>query len=462
MAKARFRHGDFKSMDIVKGGGISLREWGNDTRHIRWSDLDGWLFFPVLRLVSGPFIKIHALFTEDLSFFLDGDFSQCFTDAGVLYTPWFGCIMTLETIFTLVYIFGALILCVHLYKKSVKFPELMVNTALFAGIFYLIDGLSVITLPGSTFTDSVPNFLSFIYCAIWGAYFRKSRRMKRIFSRPLYGTENNWGNIFIKILKYFVFVFAGIFLLSLFQAIFVMEDPEKERRRKQERDAAYLQVIRSIAENRERQNEKVSILQNGWTKITVKGLCTFHIPPTLELRTDNMRRLINHYKEKVLDYNFDKDVLVVQQSGFNDVRTHPAGKRRYARIILKNIEAKKDGFLHFSQRYDVHLTAGELKRLDKENYDVAIRSFKAAGKMGVKEKLIKWYPLEVLRFGGGLATRISYIRQQDHNPPVYVEEFKICNNDRLHVVTLSYRQEERDFWKDDFDTVKKSFRFVER
>ncbi|NHB70374.1 hypothetical protein [Perlabentimonas gracilis] len=78
----------------------------------------------------------------------------------------------------------------------------------------------------------------------------------------------------------------------------------------------------------------------------------------------------------------------------------------------------------------------------------------------LKTKIIKWYPLEISNIGVYSTIKVSYIRQMETEKPVYVVSYNFFNYNEIVEITLSYRLEDESIWKDDFQEIIKSFKFL--
>ena len=73
------------------------------------------------------------------------------------------------------------------------------------------------------------------------------------------------------------------------------------------------------------------------------------------------------------------------------------------------------------------------------------------------DRLITWNGSSVTTVNGYKALKTSYVRQFRNNPFVYVESYIFFNYDRLHTLTLSYRQKDDIIWKPIYAKVLSSF-----
>lgn len=79
---------------------------------------------------------------------------------------------------------------------------------------------------------------------------------------------------------------------------------------------------------------------------------------------------------------------------------------------------------------------------------------------GIRQRLIRWDRTEVVPFMNGTAIKVSYCRQYSNNPPVEVRQYQIGDDDKMHYITISYRQSEKDLWLPYWETIKKTIKFI--
>jgi len=72
-------------------------------------------------------------------------------------------------------------------------------------------------------------------------------------------------------------------------------------------------------------------------------------------------------------------------------------------------------------------------------------------------KIVRWDGVSVNNVNGRSVMRVAYLRQLNDNPSVYVEIYYFENYDRMHLLTISYREGDTSIWKEDLETTKNSF-----
>jgi hypothetical protein len=196
-------------------------------------------------------------------------------------------------------------------------------------------------------------------------------------------------------------------------------------------------------------------VQKDWTRVYVKDVGHFDIPPTMEIQKGLFKKFVENYREV---NGYDTLQLTVQQKGVNDFTKE--SQETFARIDFETaIDAEGDNpssnFDMFSLGQDILTDMGT--QID-ELYKDAIKNSPEYKKIGMK--LIEWYPMKFETINGMLCYHMSWKRQFSNNPYVMVNMYIFPNNDREHTITMSYRIEDAEIWKADFEKVLDSFRIT--
>lgn len=77
-------------------------------------------------------------------------------------------------------------------------------------------------------------------------------------------------------------------------------------------------------------------------------------------------------------------------------------------------------------------------------------------------KTIHWYGINPVKINDQNALEISYLRQLGNNPYFAVRAYYFENNDREHLVTVSYRLSDEKVWKPLFIKSLKSLKIINR
>lgn len=74
----------------------------------------------------------------------------------------------------------------------------------------------------------------------------------------------------------------------------------------------------------------------------------------------------------------------------------------------------------------------------------------------INSKVLNWLDCSNSWIGKRYALKMAYLRQPENAPPIYVEAYVIPNYDRVHTLTISYRQENAILWKPILAAVRDS------
>jgi hypothetical protein len=189
-----------------------------------------------------------------------------------------------------------------------------------------------------------------------------------------------------------------------------------------------------------------------WETYELTGIGKISIPKTLELRDKKslvQKNFDNSIKqfEQTYKVDFPPSTLTFQPAGINST-----GKsENYSRIIFTIIRGKKGDFP--DSKYLNTITKTDKNQLDELYSKATISSLKK-----INIDLLKWFSPEIINIKGVAAYKTFYNRRLGTNPVVYVENYRIFNNDLSIDITLSYRVEESEIWESDFaEIVKKLY-----
>jgi len=188
-----------------------------------------------------------------------------------------------------------------------------------------------------------------------------------------------------------------------------------------------------------------------YDKYLIEDVGSIYIPKTMELASGDYKVLNDAMLSETLvdfGYSVTGDMVVFQQVGLNDGVTDAFDT--FARITVVTVIGNVGDYAKLTDKYGTSsIEFEEFGDLLEEQF---IKSYESLG-----VKIINWYGLSVENINGITAVKLSFIRQLDDNPYVYVEIYFFQNNDRMHQLTFAYRQEDEAMWKDSFQDVLRSF-----
>lgn len=197
--------------------------------------------------------------------------------------------------------------------------------------------------------------------------------------------------------------------------------------------------------------------QENWDIYTFGNICSFRIPPTMELRDIDseagmvLNKLVNKFLIRFGDNLADREIKF-QPKGLNSTDKELVKKATsvYSRILIADFNGD------FPTQNDIaKATNTDIKEIDAIFKKQAIESFSLFG----TGQTIKWFPLKRVKVDGKYALLSMYKRTSPKGGFVNVKEYKFFFTDHLVTITVSYREIETSLWKQDLDTFLSSLRF---
>ena len=192
-----------------------------------------------------------------------------------------------------------------------------------------------------------------------------------------------------------------------------------------------------------------------WQAVSIPNICTYKIPPTLEIQDGNYKRLSKDFREQVLKIKLSPNRVVAQPSGINSMNS---AIKKYCRVIVETELGKTGDYQGLHE--PMIASPQELLQIGENLKKELEKSFSANSIM--KMKLLDWEPVSIIKLNGVDALASCYTRSLNGGKPVTVNQYRIMNNDSLHTITLSYRLTEQKLWFDDLQKTLETFVFVKR
>lgn len=183
-----------------------------------------------------------------------------------------------------------------------------------------------------------------------------------------------------------------------------------------------------------------------WREHTLFDAFSISIPVTMEKQTQGSP----YVKQKV--YNNDiENVIIFNQKGLGNMDSKAL--EQYCRIMIGYYE-DEEGEL---------LGRDEMEHFDLDYYYMMDEVVDA--EIGPIAKLIGVPSYEWVRINNANAIMITYKRTGadfDATIPVCCKILLFQDNDRMVKMVLAYREKEADLWKDDFEQVMRSFKWINK
>jgi len=196
----------------------------------------------------------------------------------------------------------------------------------------------------------------------------------------------------------------------------------------------------------------------SWETVSVPGICTFQIPPTMELQAGKYRQVMDQFRSQVLQVTDSENRVVAQQKGLNTLQ--PSAQARYARVIVSTHTESKGNFNALGD--PLALSHSEVEEIDTATKEAFQQEAAQSTAAGFPMQLKSWDGTRVVRVNGVDCLLTEYSRSINEAPPASVRLYKFMNNDRLHTVSVSYRTTESDLWASDLEKIVTTFQFTRR
>jgi len=195
-----------------------------------------------------------------------------------------------------------------------------------------------------------------------------------------------------------------------------------------------------------------------WEVVSVPGICTFQIPPTVEIQKGTYKKANDQFRKAILQIVTSPNHVMAQPRGINDL--DPVALKQYCRIIVETERGSKGDYARLDEPLAV--SGLELTEIDGQLRKQIEQGAVLSTSKGMKMNILSWQPAKIVRLSGVYALRATYTRTINDAPTVIVNMYTIQNNDAMHRITISYRESEKDRWAEDLERVLGTFKFRKR
>ena len=180
------------------------------------------------------------------------------------------------------------------------------------------------------------------------------------------------------------------------------------------------------------------------------GKYTIRIPSKLELQDSELNSLTNRNQQVSISSHSNK--IVFQQKGLN--AEQEAAYSKYCRVIIEYYKEDKNEPVY---------GRGDQIVVDRDILYLVHNSVEEACNIN-HTPLIKLLTIQPLDINGFPVLFYSYKRKgwEGKQPPVIVNVYQIFNRYESVTLTFSYREAERNLWKDIHNNITKSFSFTKK
>ena len=197
----------------------------------------------------------------------------------------------------------------------------------------------------------------------------------------------------------------------------------------------------------------LSAQEESWQTVSIPGICTYQIPPTMEIMKGLYKKINNTFLEKTLQIDSSKNCIIAQQKGINSFNKQ--AMKHYCRVIINIFKGEPGDY----EPFDSNMSQAELQEFNATIKQYMEKSLTRLNSKGIKTIIHSWLPAKIIKIDGTNAIQITYTRSTNKNPSVLVKMYMIPKNDYMMRVTISYRIAEKKLWAKDLDTVINTFKF---
>lgn len=187
----------------------------------------------------------------------------------------------------------------------------------------------------------------------------------------------------------------------------------------------------------------------SFEKIKMSDIGTVLIPSTMELQSGTYKNFSDTVSKDLMKkqgIEITGDNIIFQPKGLNDFKK----LNTYARVIINTTIGKKGEYRKITAKFSAtKRELNEVSTIFKKQFEEDLKS--------VGLKIVRWDGVAIETVNGCSVMRVAYLRQLNDKPSVYVEMYYFENYDRMHLLTVSYREEDASIWKEDLETTKNSF-----
>ena len=190
-------------------------------------------------------------------------------------------------------------------------------------------------------------------------------------------------------------------------------------------------------------------LKPGWERIYISNVGYIDMPKTMEIPSGTYKSRMNSLHNR---YEVESPELVFQQKGLS---TYSSGAfKKYGRVLLHTIDNPHGDYERLN--FNIYSwTSADKQELNQIMKTTTLNDLNTIG-----HKLIYWYPSKLEKINGMSCIHVKYKRQMGNNPVVIVHQYYFQNVDMMNILIISYRVNETNYWKPDFDRVLSSFRIT--
>ena len=250
-------------------------------------------------------------------------------------------------------------------------------------------------------------------------------------------------------MKKWITSIIGVLIFLGFQVVKVVEKEKNKQEHKEKYLAGYydnMSVKSSLLGTKlEVEPEHRFIPPKDWSSYIISNSFSISVPNTVELR-----KVDDAYTQMVKDREWygmkiDLNNVVFQQKGLSI--NQPEAYNTYCRIMIAIEKGNSGDYPSCSEYEDLD---AETIRAFQSQASQSAGGFEVIGKPNVG-----W-----IRIENTYAIKVDYVRTGAEGHHTCVNTYYFFNNDKVTQLTLSYRQADADKWKEDFEYVIRTFKWL--
>ena len=184
-----------------------------------------------------------------------------------------------------------------------------------------------------------------------------------------------------------------------------------------------------------------------WTNIKISGVGTMEIPPTMEVQEVLNKSVYEQYSKTRTKRTLPN--IIIQPKGRNNHAD--SSFNRYANIQITVVIL--DDSTEIGLNFDYSKISQEDKKLIYDGYKKEVSNYPS------NVKIFELYPLTFVKINNVNCYRVGLKRQLDYNPPVFVYLYKFFDFKKAIEISISWREKEAKYWKDDLFRSLNSFKY---
>jgi hypothetical protein len=173
------------------------------------------------------------------------------------------------------------------------------------------------------------------------------------------------------------------------------------------------------------------------------------LPNEMEIQAGKYKEYSESVITKIYGNTDNHQKFVLQPKGLNQTKEYDF--KTYARVVIDTYNGTEGTYKLLSKNRNI---GQEDINTYNNNFQYQLETLWP--KMNVR--LIKNNETKITTINDYFCTKHSYVRQLESSPTVYVEVYRVQNNDRVYLIQFSYREQDANMWKPIMEKVNMSIK----